>query len=180
MNAMALRPRSQRVWDVAEPLAAQEGLELVDVEYHAERGGMVLRLFVDRAGGVTVDDLSRFSRELGDLLDVHGETAGGYTLEVSSPGVNRRLVRPAHFQRYVGRRIRVRTGVPLAERRNFLGTLLSATEDEIVVRVGDGEEVRIPLAAITRANYEHDFDAERRTGAAGRRRIDARPGRREA
>jgi ribosome maturation factor RimP len=180
MNAMALPPRSQRVWDVAEPLAAQEGLELVDVEYHAERGGMVLRLFVDRAGGVTVDDLSRFSRELGDLLDVHGDTEGGYTLEVSSPGVNRRLVRPAHFQRYVGRRVRVRTGAPVAQRRNFLGTLLAATEDEILVRVGEGEDVRIPLAAVTRANYEHDFDADRGARAAGPRGVDTRPGRREA
>lgn len=177
---MNLPHKSQQIWDVAEPLAVQDGLELVDVEYRAERGGVMLRVFVDRAGGVTVDDLSRFSRALGDLIEVHGHAGSAYTLEVSSPGVNRRLARPEHFRRHVGLRVRVRTVAPLGQRRNFLGTLIAASEQEIVVRVGESDDVRVPLAAIARANYEHDFDAELRRPAPGRGGVGTGPSRRRA
>jgi ribosome maturation factor RimP len=161
--------KADRFWEIAEPLAMQEGFEIVDVEYRAEGGGMTLRFFVDRDGGVTVDDLSRLSRELRDVLEVHGPGDAGFALEVSSPGVNRRLTRPAHFERYVGRRVRVRTEEPVLARRNFLGILTAASDAEIALRLEDGAIVQIPLAAIARANYEHDFDAERRDAVARRR-----------
>jgi ribosome maturation factor RimP len=149
----------QRIWEIAEPLATQGGFEIVDIEHRAERGGMVIRVFLDREGGVNVDDLTRVSRELGDLLEVHGAVSGAYTLETSSPGVNRRLTRPEHYGRYVGRRIRVRTDATIDGRRNFLGTLARATGDEIALELVDGAVVRIPLSGIARANYEHDFAA---------------------
>lgn len=137
---------------------------------------MVLRIFADRDSGVTVDDLSRLSRELGDLLEVHDVIMTPYTLEVSSPGVNRRLTRQEHYQRFIGQRIRVRTDTPLEGRRNFLGTLLATTEAGITLRSEDGGEAQIPFTMVARANYEHDFDAtaaprgSRRGGRAPSRR----------
>lgn len=161
--------KADRFWEIAEPLALQAGFEIVDVEYHAEGGGMTLRFFVDREGGVTVDDLSRLSRELRDVLEVHGPGDAAFGLEVSSPGINRRLTRLAHFERYVGRRVRVRTEDPVLARRNFLGILTAASDAEIALRLEDGAIVRIPFDAIARANYDHDFDAERRDAVARRR-----------
>lgn len=166
------RPQvTERVWRIAEPLTAHKGFEVVDVEYRPERGRMVLRLYVDRSEGVTLDDLSKLSRELGDLLEVREVIDSPYTLEVSSPGINRPLKKPEHFRRYVGQRIRVRTGDLIGGRRNFVGILVTVTEEGVTLRLEDSQEVDIPFAVVTRANYEHDFDVGRRTPAkAGTRR----------
>ncbi|HUI28433.1 MAG TPA: ribosome maturation factor RimP [Candidatus Kryptonia bacterium] len=157
---------AERVWALAEPLAQQEGLEIVDTEFRREGHGTVLRVFVDRAGGtppdpghgggVTLDELSRFSRELGDVLEVHQAVPGGYTLEASSPGINRRLRVPAQFARYVDRRVRVRTAQPLDGRRMFVGVLREVRGDGILVGDLPGEQF-IRFADIAQANYEYDF-----------------------
>jgi len=144
---------TERVWEIAEPLATHEGMEVVDVEFHRESRGMVLRVYLDRAGGVSLDDLTRVSRQLGDLLDVHDAVPGTYSLEVSSPGINRRLRRPDHFQRYVGKRVRVRTAHPIAGRRNFVGTLQAVQPDAVVIGETHSAET-IPFADIAQANYE--------------------------
>jgi ribosome maturation factor RimP len=147
---------TERVWEIAEPLVTHEGLEMVDVEFRREPRGMVLRLYLDRdggGGGVSLDDLTRVSRQLGDLLDVHDAVPGTYTLEVSSPGINRRLRRPAHFTRYLGKRVRVRTVAPLEGRRVFLGTLENVDAEGI--RVGEKDAAQfIRFAEIAQANYE--------------------------
>src|SRR5262249_39803889 len=116
---------AERVWEIAEPVVIQEGLEVVDVEFRRESRGMVLRLYLDRSGGggVNLDDLARVSRQVGDLLDVHDAVPGTYMLEVSSPGINRRLRRPDHFRRYIGKKVRVRTATPHGGRRMFVGVL---------------------------------------------------------
>jgi len=89
-----------QVWEIAAPLVADEGLEIFDIEFRREgRGGWVLRLYLDKEGGPNLNDLTRVSRQLGDLLDVHDVLPRAYTLEVSSPGVNRLLKRPEHFTR---------------------------------------------------------------------------------
>jgi ribosome maturation factor RimP len=169
----------QRLWEIAEPFATHEGFEVVDIECRSEGRRFVFRLFVDRPGGVTVGDLSRLSRQLGDLLDVRGQLDGPYTLEISSPGINRRLARPAHYARFVGQRVRVRTATPVAGRRNFLGTLVESTAEDFALRLPDGGEVRIPYGLVLRANYEHDFGADaRRESSAGSAAGSARKGRR--
>lgn len=117
---------------------------------------MVLRLFLDREGGVTLDDLARVSRQLGDLLDVHDAIPGTYMLEVSSPGINKRLRRADHFNRYVGNKVRVRTVVPLDGRRVFLGTL-SAVEGEGITIRDEGGAHFIRFVEIAQANYEADL-----------------------
>jgi ribosome maturation factor RimP len=157
---------TQRVWELVEPLALSEGLELVDVQYRPEGGRTVLRLLIDRpAGGVTLDQLAALSREVSDLLDAHDVIHGRYHLECSSPGLDRPLVRPAHFARAVGARVRVRTRQPLEQRRQFRGVLESTTDDGVTVRDTAGLAVFVPFDAIEKANIEYDF--ARPTGASG-------------
>jgi len=147
---------AERVWEIAEPLVTHEGLEIVDVEFRRESRGLVLRLYLDRAGGeggVSLDDLTRVSRQLGDLLDVHDAVSGSYNLEVSSPGINRRLRRPDHFRRYLGKKVRVRTAGPLDGRRAFVG-VLEAVDAEAIVVGEAGSRHSIRFAEIAQANYE--------------------------
>jgi ribosome maturation factor RimP len=149
---------AERVWAVAEPLVTHEGLEIVDVEFRRESRGMVLRLYLDRCdgvGGVSLDDLTRVSRQLGDVLDVHDAIPGSYNLEVSSPGINRRLRRPDHFRRYLGKKVRVRTAAPLDGRRAFVGVLDAVDADGIVLGTAEGNHT-IRFAEIAQANYESE------------------------
>jgi ribosome maturation factor RimP len=151
----------ERVWRLAAPLAAQEGLEIIDIEFRREggRAGRVLRLYLDKAsGGPNVDDISRVSRALSDVLDAENAIDSAYTLEVSSPGINRPLRRPEHFARFVGKRIRVRTRDMIDGRRSFLGILSNVVEDKIIV-AQDGKEFNIPFSMIEKSNYEHDWSA---------------------
>lgn len=149
-----------RVWELAAPLAENEGMEIVDVElcHERSRGGRVLRLYLDKAGGPTVDDLSRVSRQLSELLDSQDVVSGAYTLEVSSPGINRPLKRPEHFARYIGKRVRIRTRDLIGGRRSFLGILQDVAGESITV-AQEGTRYDIPFAAIERSNYEHDWSA---------------------
>lgn len=142
-----------QVWRIAEPLVENEGMEIVDVEFRREQSGLVLRLFVDRTDsrGVTLDDLSSVSRQLSDLLDVYDVVPGSYTLEVSSPGINRRLRRPEHFRRYVGKKVQVRTIQALQGRRSFAGTLEEVELERIRVRDASGDHW-IRFDQIARAN----------------------------
>ncbi len=148
------------MWELAAPVAEDEGMEILEIELRHEgrRGGRVLRLYLDKEGGPSLDDLTRVSRQLSDLLDVHEAVGGPYTLEVSSPGINRLLKKPEHFVRFTGRRIRVRTRELLGGRRSFLGLLKEVRGEEIVI-FQEGMEFHIPFAAIERSNYEHDWSA---------------------
>ncbi len=152
---------AERVWKIAEPLVTDEGMEMVDVEFRRESQGTVLRLYLDRDGGVSLEDLTRVSRQVGDLLDVHDAVPGAYTLEVSSPGINRRLRRADHFQRYLGQRIRVRTQAPLDGRRIFVGLLTAVDADGITVQQ-DREPCLIRFTEIAQANYEPEPERPRR------------------
>jgi ribosome maturation factor RimP len=151
-------PVLSRIWEVVGPVAAGEGMEVVDIEFRREggRGGRLLRVFIDKAGGPTVDDLTRVSRRLGEVLDEGVEFDGPYTLEVSSPGINRALKNVEHFARFVGKRIRVRTRETIDGRKAFLGPLKEVQADGIAM-LQDGVEVRIGFASIEKANYEHDW-----------------------
>jgi ribosome maturation factor RimP len=155
-----------RIWELAGPLAETRGLEIVDIELRREgsRGGRVLRLYLDREGGPSMDELSQVSRDLGAQLDEHDVVEGAYTLEVSSPGINRPLKLPEHFKRFIGKRVRVRTRELIQGRRSFLGPLLEVSTDRIAVNQ-DGARFEIPFAAIEKSNYEHDWSAEHAAGS---------------
>jgi ribosome maturation factor RimP len=155
---MSVDPVVERVWEMVSLVVADEGMEVVDIEFRPEgsRGGRVLRLYLDKEGGPTVDDLTRVSRQLSERLDDSPEVPGPYTLEVSSPGINRALKRVEHFARYVDKRVRVRTRDMIEGRKSFLGVLKEVTQDEIVV-AQDGREFHIALSLIEKANYEHEW-----------------------
>ena len=111
-----------------------------------------------------MDELSQVSRELSALLDVHDVVDGVYTLEVSSPGINRPLKRPEHFVPFIGKRVRVRTREMIQGRRSFLGPLLEVSADKITLNQ-DGARCEIPFALIEKSNYEHDWSAEYAAGS---------------
>jgi ribosome maturation factor RimP len=102
----------RQVEEISEPLVVAEGMELVDLEYRREGPRWVLRLFIDKQGGVTVDDCARISREVGDLLDVKDIIPQAYVLEVSSPGLNRRIRKKEDFSRFVGQKVKLRLVSP--------------------------------------------------------------------
>jgi ribosome maturation factor RimP len=151
---------------VVAPVCVAQGVELVSVHYGPEQGGPVLRVLIElpnaetlpKGIGVTLDDCTRVSRALSHVLDAdEALVPGEYRLEVSSPGVERPLVRPRDFERYAGREVHVGTRVPIAERKNFTGTLLGLSEDRIRLRVERGEELDIPLPDIAKAHLVFRF-----------------------
>ncbi len=129
--------------ELLEPALAAMGFELADIDAHLGRRGL-LRLFIDREGGVTVDDCQRVSEQIGAFLDVEDPLPGSYVLEVSSPGFDRRLRTLAHFARFTGERARVELRDALDGRRNFVGKLVGAEGDKVLLDV-DGQVWRLPL-----------------------------------
>jgi len=158
---MQLDERTERIWQLVEPLARAEGLELVGVDLRgAGRGAAKLAVYLDRPGGVTVEELAALSRQLGDILDVYDPIEGRYVLEVSSPGLDRVLSRPDHFRQVVGGKVRVRTREPIDGRSNFVGVVESASETEVMIKLAGETNARaIPYGMIKRANYQYDFGA---------------------
>jgi ribosome maturation factor RimP len=151
----------ERVWQIVEPPVAENGMEIVDIDYRREGRGSVLRFYLDRAeGGVTIDELTAMSRRIGHLIEAHDVVPGRYLLEVSSPGINRRLRQPGHFRRYIGKRVRVRVLERSDGKREFVGWLNAVEDGGIVIGAAIGD-LFIPFDNIAQANYEHDFAAER-------------------
>jgi ribosome maturation factor RimP len=147
-----------RVESILRPLLDDEGLSLVDVEYARERGGWVLRVFIDKEGSVTLEDCARVSREFGQLLDVEDIIPTSYHLEVSSPGLDRPLKKEEDFIKYSGRKVRIKTTEPVSGRRNFKGALLGCTDGQIMVKVEGSDVFTIPLTSILRANLEIEMN----------------------
>jgi len=136
---------------VVEPVLDEMGFELVDVEYVGAGGRRVLRLYMDRPGGVTLDDCARVSREIGVLIDVKDLIPERYVLEVSSPGLNRRLKKEKDFVWAMGKKVKVRMKSSMEGRRNFTGRLTGWKEGTIVVEV-DQQETTLPMKGIDKAN----------------------------
>jgi len=147
-NALARMERE--LADIVAPALAAEGLELVAVQYRGESQGRVLRIYVDRPGGVSLDDCAFASRHLGDLLDVYFTTDASYRLEVSSPGEDRPLVTEEHFRRFAGERAEVRTRMKLEGRARFTGSIVEA-ENGVLTLMVDNKTTAIPISAIARA-----------------------------
>jgi ribosome maturation factor RimP len=131
---------------ILEPALAAMGFELADIDAHLGRRGL-LRLYIDREGGVTVDDCQRVSEQIGALLDVEDPLPGSYVLEVSSPGFDRRLRTLAHFERFSGEQVKVELRDARDGRRNFKGRLVGV-EGSIVLLEVDGEVTRLPFGDI--------------------------------
>lgn len=139
-----------------EPILYEMEIELVDVEYLSEGGRWVLRIYVDRDGGVTLDDCVRVSREIEDLIEVKDLFRQPYVLEVSSPGLNRRLKKEKDFVRAVGNTVAIRLAAPLDGRRNFKGTLESFVDGVLCVAVNN-DRFFLPYGEVEHANLIYDF-----------------------
>jgi ribosome maturation factor RimP len=154
-----------RVRAMILPIVLSEEMEVVDIEYRRESGGWILRLILDKEGGVTLDDCTRVSQEVGRSLDVEDILQTSYTLEVSSPGLTRPLKTEKDFMKYLHRLVKVKTVDPIQNRRQFKGKLLGVSENEVEIEV-EREIFQIPLSNVAKANLEIDQDVlrkERRT-----------------
>jgi ribosome maturation factor RimP len=141
-----------RIRELAEQVAASMGMEVVLVEVKGDENRSIVRAFVDQPGGITLDDCERFSKRLSVSLDVEDWIPSSYTLEVSSPGVDRPLVKESDFQRFAGQNAKVRTRMPLEGQRNFRGKIVGVTGGRLELEIAPGKRVGIALMDIEKAN----------------------------
>jgi ribosome maturation factor RimP len=148
----------ERIQPIVRGVIEFAGMELVHLEMRHEAGGQVLRLYIDKEGGVTLDDCARVSRQVSAQLDSEDPIPGRYTLEVSSPGLDRPLTSEKDFARFAGRQVKVTTVVPLEGRRNFAGRLVGLADAIVRVVLEDGQEVGIPKDQIAKARLVADHE----------------------
>lgn len=142
--------------ELAGTIAGDLGLELVDVSFVKEHGTYFLRVFIDKEGGVFLDDCERLSELLGARLDEIDPIPGSYNLEVSSPGLDRPLKKRSDFERFCGRAVRLKTYAPVEGRKNWTGVLLGLDGDDVRIDV-DGREYALPLKMVARANLVPEY-----------------------
>jgi len=150
--------RETQVRERVSALLAESDLELVDVELGGSPRGLVVRVLVDKPGGVSVEDCARVSRAVGDDLEAVDAFAGRYTLEVSSPGINRPLKRREDFERFAGEDAEVETVEKIGDQRDYRGRLagFDAATESVMLALESGNTVAIPLGAIRRAHLRRD------------------------
>jgi ribosome maturation factor RimP len=148
---MGKAPVTQSVIELIEPGLLVDGLELVDVEFKKEGKNWVLRIYIDKEGGVTLADCQKVSRLTGDLIDVEDVIEPVYTLEVSSPGLNRVLKKEKDFIKYSGKKICVQCHAPMDGRKKFTGILTEFKDQSIHLEM-DGQHHTIPLNRVAKAN----------------------------
>ncbi|HEY8227106.1 MAG TPA: ribosome maturation factor RimP [Pyrinomonadaceae bacterium] len=158
---------AERVQEIAEQVAIDHGLELVHAEVAGPENKPIVRVFIDKPQGVTHEDCSEVSIHLGTILDVEDFIHASYTLEVSSPGLERGLYKRADYERFAGSRAKMKTRQPIDGQRNFRGTVLGIEGDHVLFDDRTSGQVRVPFDWITKANLEVDFNEEFRQ-ASGR------------
>lgn len=146
----------ERAWELIRPDAEEMGLVPVDAEYLKEEGGNVLRIYIDREGGVTIDDCEKLSRAIDPALDSEDFIGDAYTMEVSSPGLGRILKRPHDFEYAKGREIEARTYRAVGGRKEFSGKLKDFSSENITIEEEDGE-ITIPRAETSLIRLAYDF-----------------------
>jgi ribosome maturation factor RimP len=150
---------NEELGDLLAPAISTLGLELLGIEFNAGQGSSLLRVYIDAPErAVTVDDCERASREISALLDVNDPVPGHYTLEVSSPGLDRPLFTPEQFSRFIGQEAKLNLTAPVAGRRRFHGSIRAVDGDSITIGV-DGEEVVLQHGDIARARLAPDYGA---------------------
>ncbi|RME40395.1 MAG: ribosome maturation factor RimP [Deltaproteobacteria bacterium] len=155
----------EKVAQLAEPIAQDFGFEIVDIEYRREGSSWFLRFFLDKPGGITLDDCADFSREIDPVIEAEEIIHHAYRLEVSSPGLDRPLKKPGDFMRFTGEPVRVKTFEKVDpdgrghERKTFCGVLVSADEDGFLLRFQDrkGGEGRFRYDQVAQANLDPQF-----------------------
>ena len=147
----------QKTEALVMPLIEENGFELVDVEYVKEAGNYYLRVYIDKEGGITVDDCEVISRALGDKLDADDFIDDSYILEVSSPGLGRPLKKEKDFLRSIGKEIEIKLYGAINHQKDFEGILKSYTEDTVTIEIGEEEEMTIAREDIALIRLSFDF-----------------------
>ena len=148
---------NSNLWALFEPVVEGMGFELVEIEHFPNPKHGVLRLYIDKRGGVNIDDCSAVSHQISALIDVEDPVRGQFNLEVSSPGLDRPLRKLKDYQRFTGEQVKLKTSMPFDGQRNFKGSLLRADEEYVVIET-DAEEISVPFAAIDKARLVPSFD----------------------
>jgi ribosome maturation factor RimP len=162
MEKMAKVDAAERITEIALEIITPLGIGLVDLEYKREGRDMVVRLFLEKEGGINLDDCAAVSRELSDILDVEDFMPEHYTLEVSSPGICRPLKKVADYERFVGELVKVKTFEALSDdagnkRKTFVGKLVGIEGGIISIDLTEGQHATIPLEKVAKANLEFEF-----------------------
>jgi ribosome maturation factor RimP len=152
-----------RLQALLEPLVQTMGYELVLLEFSPHKGSAMVRLFIDAPGGITLGDCEKVSREVEGVLDVEDPIPQNYRLEVSSPGLDRPLVKPAHFERFAGSVAKLQLIAPKAGRRKFQGVLKGVKDGQVVLETADAGTVELRMDEIERARLVPDYEL---TGSA--------------
>lgn len=147
----------KEIYGIVEPMANELNLEIYHIEYVKENGEYYLRIYIDKDGGIFLSDCEALSRRVSDVLDEVDPIKEAYFLEVSSPGLNRRLFNDNHYIKFVGREVMVRLTKALDGNKNFKGILKEVNDDNIVVEVKDGELQIIPKDKIKSTNLEGEI-----------------------
>ena len=163
-----------RVREIAERAALERGLELVHVELAGGARSPVLRVFIDKPGGVTHEDCSEVSRHMGTVLDVEDFIPEAYTLEVSSPGLERGLYGLADYERFAGRLAKLKTRASINGQRNFRGRIVALEGDEVVFDDKTTGRVRVPFSEVAKANLEIDIEEEFRLAEEREKKAETR------
>ena len=150
----------EKIRQVIEPVIESEGLEIIDLECLKMKFRWLVRIYIDKEGGVTIADCSEISKQVGDILDVYDVLPGSYTLEVSSPGLDRPLTRDKDFIKYRGFTVRIKTGEKLDGAKNFRGILNDYLDENgaktLIVDVS-GKTYRIPRDMVVKAHLVYEF-----------------------
>ena len=162
---MASSSVADRVQAIAERVAIDHGLELVHAEVAGPDNKPIVRIFIDKPNGVTHQDCSEVSLHVGTVLDVEDFIHASYTLEVSSPGIERGLYKRQDYERFAGSLAKLRTRKPVNGQRNFRGRLLGIDGEDILIEDRTSGRVRVPFEVVAKANLEMDVDAEFKRGA---------------
>ena len=151
---------AERIKEIAEQAAIDHGLELVHAEVAGPEGRPIVRVFIDKPGGVTHDDCSGVSTQIGTVLDVEDFIHSAYTLEVSSPGLERGLYKPADYERFAGSQAKLKTRAAIKNQRNFRGRIIGVENQNVLFEDQTSGRLSIPLADIAKANLEVDVEEE--------------------
>ena len=151
---------AERIKEIAEQAAIDHGLELVHTEVAGPEGHPIVRVFIDKPGGVTHHDCSDVSAQIGTTLDVEDFIHSAYTLEVSSPGLERGLYKLADYERFTGSAARLKTRIAIGSQRNFRGQIAGTANDLVIFDDRASGRIEIPFDSIVKANLEIDVDSE--------------------
>ncbi len=153
-----LNRREQQIETLVTPSIESLGCKLWGVQYLAQGKHSLLRIYIEKTeGGISVEECARVSRQVGELLDVEATISSAYTLEVSSPGLDRPLLCPAHYRAVIGEVIDLRLNYPFEGRKKFVGQLVGVDNDEAIVQIGT-EEFLLPIETVQKARVVPQFD----------------------